>query len=157
VRGHPRRALAVWVRRETPDPTYGASLWSRWPEFGLHISKQGRLLHWRGARDERAWPAVLNRGGAWPWTPETDKRAVTFASILEEVTSAGKRLSVRELGERLDTDRNQSSAPSTPTAVLRSVLLPADASFCAALGEHGKPRTGNRFGEWWSFRRGCQD
>jgi hypothetical protein len=27
--------------------------------------------------------------------------------------------------------------------VLRSVRLPADASFCAALGEHGKPRTGN--------------
>jgi energy-coupling factor transporter ATP-binding protein EcfA2 len=47
---------------------YGASLWKRWPEFGLHLAATGALRHWRGARDERAWPAALQRGGAWPWT-----------------------------------------------------------------------------------------
>jgi replicative DNA helicase len=46
---------------------YGASLWVRWPELGLHINKRGQLLHWRGARVERDWPEQLKRGVAWPW------------------------------------------------------------------------------------------
>jgi RecA-family ATPase len=49
-----------------PERPYGGSLWSRWPEFGLYLSKEGQLRHWRGARDERDWPAVLQRGGQWP-------------------------------------------------------------------------------------------
>jgi hypothetical protein len=88
-----------------PIRPYGASLWSRWPEFGLHLSKQGQLLHWRGARDERAWPAALKRGGEWPWTPEADQRAVTFARIVEEVHANQRRLSERELAESLDAPK----------------------------------------------------
>jgi replicative DNA helicase len=80
-------------------------LWSRWPEFGLHLSAKGQLLHWRGARDERNWPAALNRGGDWPWTPETDQRAVTFARILEEVQTQSRRLSERELATALDAPK----------------------------------------------------
>lgn len=48
-----------------------------WPEFGLGLRAahpdSGRpadevdVVHWRGARDERAWPDVLFRGSAWPW------------------------------------------------------------------------------------------
>jgi energy-coupling factor transporter ATP-binding protein EcfA2 len=90
-----------------PMRPYGASLWSRWPEFGLYLSEQGQLLHWRGARDERAWPAALKRGGEWPWTPESNGRALTFARILEETRAVGRRLSVRELAERTGADRNQ--------------------------------------------------
>ena len=51
-----------------PGRPYGASLWLRWPEFGLELTRTGQLKHWRGARDERSWPAALKRGGEWPWT-----------------------------------------------------------------------------------------
>jgi hypothetical protein len=53
---------------------YGASLWRRWPEFGLGIvtSPDDRvnatLKHWRGPREERAWPQKIRRGGSWPWS-----------------------------------------------------------------------------------------
>lgn len=55
---------------------YGASLWKRWPEFGIGLAvsagdKTGGtadVKHWRGPREERAWPKQLRRGGSWPWT-----------------------------------------------------------------------------------------
>jgi len=54
-----------------PGRPYGASLWKRWPEIGLELTKLGRLKPWRGARDERDWPSTLKRGGEWPWTVST--------------------------------------------------------------------------------------
>jgi len=62
----------------------GASLLMRWPEFGFGIRRakecdpsdpRPRLVDlepWRGARDERAWPAGFRHGrpGEWPWMPE---------------------------------------------------------------------------------------
>lgn len=54
----------------------GSSLWLRWPEFGLGLRRMKtdharyRFEEWRGARDQRAWPEFLRRGGAWPWTAE---------------------------------------------------------------------------------------
>lgn len=65
IEAHQRHAAP---RESRPERPYGASLWVRWPEFGLCLAPDGRLLHWRGPRDERAWPAALRRGGAWPWT-----------------------------------------------------------------------------------------
>lgn len=59
-----------------PPRPYGASLWMRWPEFGIHLGKSGVLTHWRGPRDERAWPARLRRGGEWPWTVAPDEQTV---------------------------------------------------------------------------------
>ena len=47
----------------------------RWPEFGIHISDAGQLTHWRGQRDQRAWPRTLIRGGRWPWTAGPDQMA----------------------------------------------------------------------------------
>jgi len=85
-------------RAERP---YGASLWSRWPEFGLHLADDGQLRPWRGARDERAWPAALQRGGEWPWTVVTDQRGITFARILDETRAARRELSARELSTLL--------------------------------------------------------
>jgi AAA domain/DnaB-like helicase N terminal domain len=58
---------------------FGASLWSRWPEFGFGMRKAEPRednrqavdwLAWRGARDEgRQWPRQLVRGRSheWPW------------------------------------------------------------------------------------------
>lgn len=95
--------------RARPLRPYGASLWSRWPEFGIAITDRHELLHWRGARDERQWPAALKRGGEWPWTVQTDPRAVTFARILDATRDTGQRLSVRALAEAIGNgaDRNQ--------------------------------------------------
>ncbi|MGW6912508.1 AAA family ATPase [Kitasatospora sp. NPDC054939] len=62
----------------------GSSLWLRWPEFGLglrpvedkrsaHDDRARRVLPWRGARDERAWPRYVCQGpvGGWPWRTYT--------------------------------------------------------------------------------------
>jgi hypothetical protein len=84
-----------------PERPYGASLWLRWPEFGLHLAESGLLTHWRGDRDERDWPEALRRGGEWPWTPITDGRTVTFARILDATRAAGHKLSTRELADTI--------------------------------------------------------
>lgn len=90
-----------------PERPYGASLWKRWPEFGLHLADRTyELRHWRGDRDQRAWPPALQRGGEWPWTAGSS-RTLTFARMCEEVRTAGHKLSVRDLAGRLDEDRNQ--------------------------------------------------
>ena len=82
---------------DRPERPYGASLWKRWPEFGLHISEAGLLRHWRGARDERDWPAALVRGGDWPWSMEVSSAVLTYARIAELVRQHGRRMSEREL------------------------------------------------------------
>lgn len=69
--------------RKRPKRPYGASLWLRWPEFGLHIGDQGALTHWRGARDERSWPSLLKRGGEWPWTNSIAPQDVLWQRIVE--------------------------------------------------------------------------
>lgn len=90
-----------------PERPYGASLWMRWPEFGLHLTEKGQLRHWRGDRDEREWPAVLERGGHWPWTVTTDKDKVNFAAIIEACDEEGRKLSIRDLVVRLGASKYQ--------------------------------------------------
>jgi AAA domain-containing protein/DnaB helicase-like protein len=57
---------------------FGASLWSRWPEFGfgMRLAEEDRKdprtlvdwVAWRGARDSgRDWPRQLVHGSTWPW------------------------------------------------------------------------------------------
>ncbi len=61
----------------------GSSLFLRWPEFGFGISPHRdaatqehpdlvEVKHWRGSRDERAWPLVLKHGEHLPWEPTGD-------------------------------------------------------------------------------------
>lgn len=78
-----------------PERPYGASLWMRWPEFGLALMG-GFLRHWRGARDERDWPPVLRRGGTWPWTLASIAEA-KYATLVAACREAGEILSVRDL------------------------------------------------------------
>lgn len=82
--------------RHRPERPYGASLWLRWPEFGLYLSADGALRHWRGQRDEREWPTALQRGGEWPWTPATRGRDVLWARIQEEAGKMDGQLSMRD-------------------------------------------------------------
>jgi hypothetical protein len=60
---------------------FGSSLWLRWPEFGygLKADREAGEINghpaavwfeaWRGARDQREWPARLSGDGRefWPW------------------------------------------------------------------------------------------
>ena len=75
-----------------PLRPYGASIWMRWPEVGLHIADTGQLKHWRGDRDERQWPGTLTRGGAWPWTVAADSDQ-TFAQVVATVTERNAPMS----------------------------------------------------------------
>ena len=90
------------AKTKRPERPYGASLWSRWPEFGLHLANDGALRHWRGARDERQWPTKLKRGDEWPWEVETAATIETepwhgqthcMADVLSFLTSAGSEYS----------------------------------------------------------------
>ena len=83
-----------------PERPFGASLWKRWPEFGLHLADDGMLRHWRGPRDERDWPTALKRGGAWPWTPVISQREVLWLKIKAACVEAGEQLSERDLAKK---------------------------------------------------------
>jgi replicative DNA helicase len=61
----------------------GSSLFLRWPEFGFGIAPHRdaaaeehpslvEVKHWRGSRDERAWPHLLRHGSHLPWEPTGD-------------------------------------------------------------------------------------
>lgn len=86
-----------------PTRPYGASLWLRWPEFGIHLGETGTISHWRGPRDERDWPAALQRGGTWPWSPVTRPRDLLWASIVDYCRAAGDQLSYRDLAKMTGT------------------------------------------------------
>lgn len=94
IEGHMPYGTSAGHRPKRP---YGASLWSRWPELGLMLGGNGELTHWRPPRDERAWPSLLKRGGAWPWTVEHHGPAVTFAKLLVAQRDADHKLTTREL------------------------------------------------------------
>jgi replicative DNA helicase len=78
LEAHAAKASGGLARNLAP---YGASLWLRWPEFGYGLrpdSDAGQIdgrsaavyfEPWRGARDQREWPARLSGDGAqfWPW------------------------------------------------------------------------------------------
>lgn len=56
-------------KSKRPIRPYGASLWSRWPEFGWCLTDTGKVEHWRGPRDQRVWPEALDRSSPWLWAP----------------------------------------------------------------------------------------
>lgn len=75
---------ALWIEHHAPLGTnmatrelrpFGSAVWSRWPEFGISLTPDPlsvdgytyELRHFRGARDERAWPLKLKRGKMFPF------------------------------------------------------------------------------------------
>ncbi len=126
------------AKERRPERPYGASLWSRWPEFGLHLSEDGRLTHWRGPRDERAWPGRLRRGGAWPWTVVGDAEAAGMAgqgwdgpaeceaAVVHLLRSSGEELSQRKLRTQLreggKSYRDETVAAAASALVEQGVL-----------------------------------
>lgn len=101
------------TKGKRPIRPYGASLWSRWPEFGICLTDNGVIAHWRGQRDERGWPAALERSKPWPWTPrDTTAPEITETRSLECVEAIVQLLerhptetfSGRKLATRLRDD-----------------------------------------------------
>jgi hypothetical protein len=80
-----------------PQRPYGASMWLRWPEFGIYLDASGSLTHWRGARDERDWPTTLRRGGEWPWTTTDNPREELWELLCAWVDRYGRVPSIRSL------------------------------------------------------------
>jgi hypothetical protein len=83
-----------------PERPYGASMWMRWPEFGVFLSPDGELRHWRQARDERSWPAALSRGGIWPWMP-SDGPSMSVTDAILAALSSVPEVSQRKLPDLL--------------------------------------------------------
>jgi hypothetical protein len=128
-------------KAENGDPTkrpkepFGWSGWMRWPEFGLHLAQDGTLTHWRGGRDERAFPPALNRGGTWPWTPDTaatrGDTELRWLQIQRAITEAGRKLTDRELQVATGISR------STIQRVLGSHALQYGALLATVRGAEG--------------------
>jgi AAA domain len=112
---------AATSRGKRPLRPYGASLWSRWPEFGIHLSAEGVLTHWRGPRDEREWPTLFQRGGTWPWTVNTRPRDQIWARVKELCTDAGDQLQQRDLAQFIGT------SPATVNRAIREHAVEWDA------------------------------
>ena len=70
MESHQPHGVIVDGQRWRPERPFGSSLWMRWPEFGVCLEDRGTLRHWRGQREERAWPEKLYRGEEWPWMVE---------------------------------------------------------------------------------------
>lgn len=88
--------------KHRPKEPFGWSGWMRWPEFGIHLSTEGDVTHWRGMRDNtREFPEMLLKGGKWPWTPAQSPDENRFHQIRRCVEEAGERLSNREISRRL--------------------------------------------------------
>ncbi|MFD5081888.1 AAA family ATPase [Kitasatospora sp. NPDC058406] len=88
LEAHAAKANGVGPRGLAP---VGSSLWLRWPEFGMGLrpvedarsaeeDRARRIIPWRGARDERQWPAFVCQGadGSWPWRSYTPVDADRF-------------------------------------------------------------------------------
>lgn len=100
---HHARGCALVMEAHTPHTQaggskimrpYGASLWKRWPEFGLYLDADpehpgdpARLRPWRGGRDERQWPTVLTRSEG-TWKPLNMAAAPRTETYLEKVAAA---------------------------------------------------------------------
>lgn len=111
-----RRGSAVLIEAHSPyaeghgktRPTrpYGASLWSRWPEFGIYLGADGKLAHWRGQRDQRTWPTTLERSTPWPWAkgiaaPTWDGPTECITAVVAFLQETDGEYSTKQLGARL--------------------------------------------------------
>lgn len=111
LEAHTAKTPAGITPKNRPKEPYGWSGWLRWPEFGLHLAEDGTLSHWRGAREEgRDFPEALNRGGKWPWTPDTtESRAETdmrWQQIKRAIEQSGKQMSEREIAQATDLNKS---------------------------------------------------
>jgi hypothetical protein len=104
-----RYGLTVLLEAHTPHAAnrpYGWSGWKRWPEFGFHLHQDGRLEHFRGQREDRAWPEKLtSRRGResgsqrWPWVPDLGNHVEPRFDPVERGIEAARPAVLRFLRE----------------------------------------------------------
>jgi len=73
---------AIWIEHHAPLGSsmatrdlrpFGSAVWSRWPEFGIAMHPAigapytYDVKHFRGPRDERPWPLIIERGKKFPF------------------------------------------------------------------------------------------
>jgi hypothetical protein len=93
-------------RGRRPIRPIGSSLWLRWPEFGLHLAKNGTLTPWREHRVPAAWPTRLERGEPWPWMPPGgDSSHPLEREGVTECVAAIERLLAADPGEEFSKTR----------------------------------------------------
>lgn len=82
-----RHGVALWLEHHAPLAQgghrelrpIGSSVWSRWPEFGISLTRDGdrgrsfRLGRFRGDRSPRCWPDTLTWGRSWPFEAGWDE------------------------------------------------------------------------------------
>ena len=100
LEAHTRKAEGANPTKRAKEP-YGWSGWMRWPEFGLHLAEDGQVTHWRGSRDEREFPSLLSRGGAWPWNASTNLTDQRWIAIKNAIRDAGRKLTQREMADAI--------------------------------------------------------
>lgn len=93
-------------QKKRPHEPYGWSGWLRWPEIGIYLDKDGKLTHWRGAREERDWPHKIERGGHWPWTPSLTGPDLAWIEIQKARADAGRPVSIRDLEDMTTLSRS---------------------------------------------------
>lgn len=101
LEAHSRKGENAQAKTRPKEP-FGWSGWMRWPEFGIHLEKDGKITHWRGMREvDREIPENLHRGGVWPWMPVFENsRLALYLRIEECVEGAGKVLTQRDIASR---------------------------------------------------------
>lgn len=98
-------AKATGVKKRPHEP-YGWSGWMRWPEIGIYLDTDGKLTHWRGAREERTWPTELTRGGTWPWTAVPSDADRIWEQVRNARLRHGQPLGLRKLEEQLSISKS---------------------------------------------------
>jgi replicative DNA helicase len=99
-------AKANGMSKKRPHEPYGWSGWMRWPEIGIFLDDDGKLTHWRGAREERSWPTELKRGGTWPWTAIPSDADRIWEQVRTARLKAGQPIGLRGLEETLSISRS---------------------------------------------------
>lgn len=101
LEAHVKKAETSGGNKHRAKEPVGWSGWMRWPEFGIHLSEDGDISHWRGMREERDFPTMLTRGGQWPWSPAVSPNEEAFHRIRKAIQESGEHdLSQREIARR---------------------------------------------------------
>jgi hypothetical protein len=65
-------------------------VWTRWAEYGFHLSNQGKLTPFREPRRRGVWPTRLERSDPWPWVVANSDSSATHLSSKNQSKNESK-------------------------------------------------------------------
>jgi hypothetical protein len=68
----------------------GSDVWTRWAEYGFHLSNQGKLTPFREPRRRGVWPTRLERSDPWPWVVANSDSSATHLSSKNQSKNESK-------------------------------------------------------------------